>query len=61
MARRDATEEELLEIWDGACTFWNTMKGSLDRPWVEARFKLATFKTTIEQKGLKIPIKLGML
>ena len=52
---------ELMDVWDKVCEFWDKQPGAIQLPWVEAKFKLAVFKTTLSQKHLKIPINLGSI
>lgn len=61
MPKKEATEKELRELWEAASAYWDKMDGNLDLPWVEAKFKLSIFKTTIGQRGLRIPINLSIL
>lgn len=60
MATKEATEEELRDIWEKVETFWDSMPNKLEFPWVEAKFKVSVFRTTVSQKGLRIPHYLGV-
>lgn len=52
----EATEEEYLELWDCTAKFWDAIKNnSITTPWVEYKFRLGVFKTTLSQKCWKKP------
>lgn len=60
--RKKATQEELEMIWQSVEDYWdkNTKLGDImDYPWTRARFHLGVFKTTLSQKGWKVPSELG--
>ena len=59
MARRDATEQELREVWQKVSERWNDLSGKLDYPWIEASSKQETFRVTLKQMGLKVPSGMG--
>ena len=59
MAKSEASLDELVKIWAQVEAYWKTMNDPLPYPWVEAKFKLSVFKTTLEQKNLKIPFSFG--
>lgn len=59
MRRKDATKEELDEMWQNICVYWDDLVDKIDNPWTEASFKIEIFKTTLHQKGLRVPGELA--
>ncbi len=59
---REATEQELQEAWSKVEEFWEANakhSDMLDYPWTRARFYLNVFKTTLSQRGMKVPNMMG--
>lgn len=56
---REATLEELNDTWAKVGDYWNNMPDKMEYPWVEAAFKVAVFRITLNQRWLRIPTMLG--
>lgn len=56
---KEATREELDEVWQNTEDYWNKMSDKMDMPWVKARFMLSIFKSGLSMKGLRVPMMMG--
>lgn len=61
MAKKEATEKELVELWEQVEKYWESLDDPLSYPWVEAKFKLSMFRTTLSLKSLRMPYRFGNL